>query len=521
MRFNAFLWQNFLESSTARKWLDLFDGLRKRYDNEDANLREFVEQWICSGMLEENVSFNDHVADVIENINILELVLKENLLPGGEIKTWEQAEDFFNALADLHYSQNEEKNPNSTEVEYIFEHFHVPSLSVALYFIYPEFFFPYYFYPQFYRLRQIFDDFGLFLPPVPPKRDHDARFAYYLELCQSMHRFCDLHGISGRHLPVFLYGFAPNFIENTVTAALPPPRRAWFVGGGINNNGDFEVLDGVSPESTAIWQGNPDTQPGDIIVMYCLTPRSYIHSIWTALRPGAVEPFRFFYNTIWIGHPKRVVPIHLSEIKSDPLLSQMPLVKGNMQGINGRQIKKEFYDQIKHILSQKGMDVSILPQLEDVELGDIEFKNEKDVERYLLEPLLAKLDFEEADWTRQMHLKVGRSEKVIPDYVVIPSFREQSGDWVWEAKLSIQSHRQLTRDFDQVRSYAKLLRTKGLSLISKEGLWISLERDDYRLDKARHWSMSQVKKSDCMNEIRDLASKGKIAAIRPRSAVHA
>lgn len=64
---------------------------------------------------------------------------------------------------------------------------------------------------------------------------------------------------------------------------MPQPKKAFFVGDGINNNGDFEYLDKANDNTVYNWQGNPDTQPGDIIVMYCLSPRSYIHSIWRAV----------------------------------------------------------------------------------------------------------------------------------------------------------------------------------------------------------------------------------------------
>ena len=514
MNFNAFLWQTFTESNKGKESLDLFNNLRKYYDKKDAKLQNFLEQWICSGTLERTSSFVDHVEHIVEYTDILENALKDKLLPGLEMTTWEHAEEFFVAIADLCYASDKSDNSNENDREFVFETTDIPELSIALCFICPEFFFPYYFYPQFYLLTKIFNDFGIFLPPVPPKKDYDGRFAYYLELCQSVYQFRQVHRISGRNFPAFLYGFAPNFLENLTVQALPKPRKAWFVGGGINNNGDFQYLDQVTATSNTIWQGNSETQPGDIIVLYCLSPRSYVHSIWTALRPGATEPFRYFYNTIWMGNPNLVPPIHLDDIKKDPILSQMPLVKGNMQGINGRQIKKEQYERIVQILTQKGMDVSELPRLEDIEIGSVVLTNERDVENHLLEPLLLQLGFANEDWVRQMRLRVGRGEKIIPDYVIFPSTQAGSGSWVWEAKFSIQSHRQLQKDFEQGRSYAKLLGAEGVSLISKEGVWVSQKQDDYHLNKAKHWSIVQLQQSDFLNELRDLAAKNRLLSTR-------
>ena len=71
----------------------------------------------------------------------------------------------------------------------------------------------------------------------------------------------------------------------------------------------------------------------------------------------------------------------------------MPLVKGSMQGINGRVITKPYYDRLLALLQKKGVDTSGLPQLEEVEIEDVNLRNERDVEQYLLEPLLVRAWF--------------------------------------------------------------------------------------------------------------------------------
>lgn len=193
----------------------------------------------------------------------------------------------------------------------------------------------------------------------------------------------------------------------------------------------------------------------------------------------------------------------------------MPLVKGNMQGINGRVITKPYYDRLLALLRQKRVDTSTLPQLEEIEIEDVSLHNERDVEQYLLEPLLTELGFQPDDWIRQMKLRVGRSEKVIPDYVILPAERRDGhaprAAWVWEAKLSIRSHQQLRRDFEQATSYARLIGAIGVSLLSREGVWLSLSRDDYALAKTKHWSMTQIRTPDGIAEIRAIAGKRKVS----------
>ena len=521
MKLNAFLWQNFLESSKGRQWIDFFSDLKALYEHRDHDLRRFIEQWASLGRLGERFSVDEEIDNAMDALGFLNEAVKNNQLPGGPLNSWDEAEAYFrDGVGKLCYLDEATNGANGERVEYLFEASDIPRLSVALYCLHPQFFFPYYFYPQFYMLQQIFAEFGIFMPPVPPKYDHEARFCYYLELCHSLYDFGQQHGFSGELLSAFLYGFAPEVLQpgHPTITDLPKPERAWFVGGGVNNNGDFAYLDRVTEASQTIWQGNPQTQPGDIVVMYCLSPRSYVHSLWRALRSGAVEPFRFFYHTIWIGHPQLVTPIPLSEMRSDPVLSQMPLVKGNMQGINGRPVKKQFYDRLLSILGTKGMELSALPRLEDVEIGGVALNTERDVEQHLLEPLLAELGFRPNDWIRQLKLRVGRGEKVIPDYVVLPTDRmgghSMQGAWVWEAKFSIPSHRQLQKDFEQATSYARLVGALGVSLISREGLWLSLKRDEYLLGKARHWSTAQLRSSDHLNEIRDMAGRRRVASSR-------
>jgi len=294
-----------------------------------------------------------------------------------------------------------------------------------------------------------------------------------------------------------------------ITDSLPEPRNAYFVGGGKNNNGDFEYLDEVNEKTITYWNGNRDTQPGDIIVMYCLTPRSCIHSIWRAVTPGSYDPFFTYYGTIYIGKPLLVKQIFIDELKKDEILSELPLVKGNMQGINGRLIPQKYYDRIIELLGKKGENISLLPKLTNNIIQEIDIKNEKDIEKYLLEPLLIKLGYSEHDWKKQLKLRMGRGIKVYPDYVIFPKEERnnESGYWVWEAKYSIINSKQLTEDFGQAKSYALRLNCKGLGLISKEGIWISIP--DYSNEKIKFWSWKQINEHNYFNEIFNIAGNKK------------
>ena len=142
-------------------------------------------------------------------------------------------------------------------------------------------------------------------------------------------------------------------------------------------------------------------------------------------------------------------------------------------------------------------------------LKNVKIKTERDVEGQLLEPLLRELGFAESDWQRQQHIKVGRGEKAIPDYVVLPTFgrdrKLSGGAWVWEAKLSVPTKKDLHRDFAQARSYALLVGAKGVGLCSKEGIWTALKADDYQVEKAQYWPAARWREVDVLNDLRDIA----------------
>jgi len=509
MRLNAFLWNTFTESQRGKEWVDFFSHLGDRYGQQEEKLRPFLLNWASQGTLNKNQNdIEKDIAGVILAVKELQQAARDGLIP-AKIESQKDADFYFHEVGDL--------APDEDEEECLFKVDDISWLSVALHILHPKFFFPYYFYPNFHALKTIFDEFGIFLPPVPPKSDYDGRFFYYLELCRSLNEYWSALNLKPEHIPAFLYGFAPEVLDLKFPQIieLPEPHRAWFVGGGINNNGDFNFLDKIDASSLTFWQGNKETEEGDIIVMYCLAPRSCIHSIWRAIRPGGVEPFRDYYSTIWMGYPQLVESLPYSEIKIDPILSKMPLVKGNMQGINGRQIPKEFYDRILFLLREKGTKVESLPQLKDKEVKGLRLKNERDVEAHLLEPLLEELGFKPTDWERQVKLRVGRSEKVIPDYLIHvskdKSAKTISADWVWEAKFSISSHEQLQKDFGQVCSYARLVSAKGVGLISKEGAWISSKKEDFSVKNAKHWSAKQIREIDSLSEIRAIAGKRRIS----------
>ena len=511
MKFSQFLWSNFLETERGKTLVDFFS-------NYNANIKNQMGLDTFRGILQsigfEISMFDDQIIkERFERILFNSELLQKSIIeePGFsmDIRDFDSFEKLYKELLSWTI-EGDDKN-----LMPLFDIDDIQDLSEELYFLFPEYCFPYYYTFLYFMLKAIIEEFGVFPPAVPKKADNEERMLHYLELCRSLYDFRVRFGMTEHELPAFLYGFAVEVAcKHELSDELPAPRKAYFVGGGKNAEGidasvDYSFLDTAVSTTITRWQGNVNTQPGDIIVMYCLSPRSCIHSIWRAVTPGFVDPFFGFYNTIYMGMPITVEPITLKELKTDEVLSQMPLVRANMQGINGREINKAFYDRILMLLEQKGTSLEALPLLAEGHAPDTALFSERDVEQKKLEPLLKELGYDESDWKRQVQIRAGRGRRVVADYVVFPrgDGDDVSGHWLWEAKLTIPNNKQLKEDFGQALSYALLLRCKGLGLASEQGVWLS--EHPFVFEELNFWSWKQIKEHDVFNDVFNITGNKK------------
>ena len=87
-------------------------------------------------------------------------------------------------------------------------------------------------------------------------------------------------------------------IEEKITIAdLPKPVNVWLTGA---DPGDIKTLDGLGKKDNSgnpnfMWACNERTCRGDIVVIYCLRPRSCFHSIWRAKIRGIFNPFDYYH----------------------------------------------------------------------------------------------------------------------------------------------------------------------------------------------------------------------------------
>ncbi len=385
----------------------------------------------------------------------------------------------------------------------------VDLVSWGLYFARPEFFLPYLFTPwcgdamTFYVLEEICNTFNLPLPPLPSKRDKPGKALYYGRLMRAFYEFRKLHDLSPVEMCAFLYDFGLNVIDQEESEELPPPSKVWLLKGG---RGDFAFLDQATGATVKYrWGGNPEIRRGDILLMYTLSPRSHIHSIWRAVSDGFVDPFFHYHYAVAIGSMVKTKPVTFQEMKNDPILGQKGLIKASLQGSSGDPFSVEEYDAILGIMEGKGQDLSLLPRLEPLSYPDLtKISNERDVENFLIEPLLEKLGYTENDWIRQMPIRMGRGERNYPDYAFDTTTErgEESARMVLEAKYRISTRRELREAFYQAKSYALRLQAERIVLCAIDGVWIfEYKRNDFDREDFVHRRWGELSHPDNLHEV--------------------
>jgi len=164
MVFNSFLWGNYKESRHGQKLVNYFK-------NYEANI--FNKKMDVYTEISNNIRFNpeNHWRNIDEYIETVKIFSRD-------IKSWEEGGYICgNNTSNKITSIDDAENLYITHLDehgHVFEPFEIgdiPLLSDCFYMAYPNYFFPYYFNRYYYRLVAIFNEFGIYLPPVPPRND--------------------------------------------------------------------------------------------------------------------------------------------------------------------------------------------------------------------------------------------------------------------------------------------------------------------------------------------------------------
>lgn len=363
----------------------------------------------------------------------------------------------------------------------------VPMLSLALYYFVPDsLFYPVLFEKNFKDFQNRCARLGIAeIENMPLQKDIELRIELYLQICDNIEQFRVQNELTREEVCALIYDYAPKCInqeeDTDVEAVMPNPTNIWFAGA---SKYDYDTS---LKEDVSIWQGNPDTQKGDIVILYALSPHSHIHSVWRAVKDCTFNPFDLYCDRIMVGHRIEVPHVSIKALKEDPSTNKIPIVKKNLQGLNGVRLSVAEYKALQALMLKEDptFDLSQLPQIQRPDIVydfDIENEKEKGVEEHLLIPLLKALGYspEQGDeWHRQFVIKMGRSDKEIPDFVFFPKRigNQAVAPMVIEAKLDFKNPRQRSKDFNQGLSYARTLHSQLLGICDKEEIRI------YKADK--------------------------------------
>ena len=481
--FNQYIWQLYLNAGGNKIVKCFEDNLSNEFTAEYVSFIKDLhrEYQLSASILDDETEQLRNLVDFFRNGN-----------------RFCDDEDFSaeEAMTVLYMALSENESVDAKETFSIFT-YSLANCSTMLAVSLPELFVPYYFKWNFNVLQVIADTFGIELPEIPKKSDYEGRFYYYMDICSALQTFRNQNALSPYELCAFLYDFAPKYIggvSSYLVADLPEPRGAFFVGSAKD-----DLFYSDKPDTVTPWQCNPDTRAGDMILMYLRSPVSAVDSVWRSCSVGFIDPFFYYYRCTYIGNPQRLKSVPIDRLRDDKITGKMPIVKKNMQGINGIELKPSEYNRILQMGRSKAL------KLESFAASEGEYSTEKEVEEHIIKPLLKQLGYSDRDYVQQLYLEIGNhNHALIPDFVLLPQkfgFR-QSAFAIVEAKCSITSQIELTAALSQVRSYAKLLGARYAAIISQEKIWIFSARDDFA-EEILSFPVTNIQ-ADALNEIQKL-----------------
>ena len=481
--FNQYIWNNYLEAG-GKKVAQMFEkNLTEEFTEEYIDQIAELHKCYCpskdiSNDIKEALHHlrNDLLVPPETNedeFKLLDFFVIDN-------KVLESQEIYEKTVLDFLYNVYEnEIQINAQEIYSFAVADNIEYMSTVLAIQIPELFVPYYYKCNFNVLEKICTEFEIELPKIPVKKDYKGRFYYYGELCKSFNVFREKQNLSLYEFCAFLYDFAPKAIggiDSYILKELPEPEGAYFIGAPGN-------CDNMKDDNNFIgrWQCNPETKPGDMIVMYLRTPISSVDSVWRSVSYGFNDPFFYYYRCTYIAKPIGINRVTKKQLEQDILFGNLPIVRKNMQGVNGVELKPSEYNHLMEIAKASKLKLKYY-----VSEGNIELLSEKDVENKLIKPkLLERLGYKEKDYVQQFHIDIGNHNKmIIPDFLVLPDNTKghQRAFAVVEAKFNIPNSAFLEETKIQARSYSRQVLAKYCVIASKDKIWVSTLDDDFTED---------------------------------------
>lgn len=450
-------------------------------------------------------AYSPETSYIIENLKFLFDDLNNNCILEECLPLINLSDDKYSIKSVLENLHNSIKAIQGQSEKAIFEEFsEIEYFSTFLFLLFPDLFVPYYFKWNFNVLQKIAGEFEIGLPFIPVKKDYKGRFYYYGELCNSFLEFRNKHNMTPYEFCAFLYDYAPKVIggiDSYIIRDIPEPTSAFFIGGTKDDaflSDDKDII--------ACWQCSPEAKPGDYAVMYLKTPISAVDSVWRCVSEGFNDPFAYYYRVAYIAKPKKIKRVAKNKLEKDRIFKQLPIVRKNLQGINGVELKPSEYNHLMDLAESPDFKLNYSQPIDNVEL-----LIEKDVENQLIKPLLKKLKYKNTDYVQQLHIEVGNhNTMLIPDFLLLPNETRgcQKAFAVIEAKFDIPNHKAFKETKIQARSYARQVLAKYSVIASKDKIYVSSIDDDFENDFfVKTWE--EIENPDTFSQLFKIIGKGK------------
>lgn len=159
------------------------------------------------------------------------------------------------------------------------------------------------------------------------------------------------------------------------------------------------------------------------------------------------------------------------------------------------------------MIEAKGFDTSVLPQIYAPSLPEgIVIKEEKDVEKKLLEPLLNEVGwYEHKDYIRQLPIHAGRGHRIFPDYALHYDNKpeDEKAKVLIEAKYHMKNNQEIESAFLQAFSYAKLLLSSVIVLCDKECILVYESKEGFSRSRYKKYYWEDMRNPDLYNELKN------------------
>jgi hypothetical protein len=405
--------------------------------------------------------------------------------PSKEVETrlrseWARLDPYDKLLADYYLTR---LDANLTRAEYVLEGlfwFLGPWLATHLMHIVDrKLVFPIDADQRYFRLRAILRAIGIQyvddeqLPPVE----------VILAVSDGVRHFAETNKLEPWQMWALVYDLGPRLIGTPPSYAVESPSKVWVTAAGPDN---FEEVDNHGSSDEDTWSTNRKVRRGDVLLMYCLRPRSSI----VALYRCAVDAYRDPLHPAWSGvfteitDKLSIPPISLREMQNDPVLKNWSLVKTHFTGVLHHSVPDEIWIRLKELIATKDPEkgrmiqeyASAVDGLRSIR-GIVDQRSEKEFEDELVLPLLERLGWAVGlDLQRQfeMPIKVGSGKPILAraDFVGFASALSGIAVMVVETKRRIVSEGELTLAVQQCESYAGKLRCTRFAVAAPQGVWV-------------------------------------------------